>query len=94
MICLPDVNVWIALTSDRHSHHDAARKWLERSADRQLMFCRVTEMGFLRLLTNVHVMGEDALSHAEACGVYEQWRSDRRVALLQSRRDSALSGAE
>jgi uncharacterized protein len=82
MICLPDVNVWIALTSDRHVHHEIAKRWLGRVRERRLAFCRVTEMGLLRLLTNAHVMQEEMLSHEAAWGIYEQWRSDRRVVFL------------
>ncbi len=82
MICLPDVNVWIALTSDRHVHHMAATAWLSRAQDCQLAFCRITEMAFLRLLTNVHVMGEDVLSARTAWDVYDQWRADSRVIFL------------
>jgi hypothetical protein len=82
MICLPDVNVWIALTSDRHVHHATARKWLEASNGLHLVFCRVTEMGFLRLLTNPHVMEEDVLDAPAAWAVYDTWRGDGRVAFM------------
>jgi toxin-antitoxin system PIN domain toxin len=82
MICLPDVNVWIALTSDRHIHHSIATRWLDNSEDLQLVFCRITEMGFLRLLTNPHVMVEDVLDAQAAWSVYEAWRSDQRVAFM------------
>jgi toxin-antitoxin system PIN domain toxin len=82
MIFLPDVNVWIALTSDRHIHHPSARTWLESGDDLQLVFCRVTEMGFLRLLTNPHVMGDDVLDAEAAWSVYDTWRTDERVVFL------------
>lgn len=82
MICLPDVNVWIALTSDRHVHHPAAKSWLDGARDRQLVFCRITEMGFLRLLTNAAVMGEDVLTPQQAWTVYDTWRADERVFFL------------
>jgi predicted nucleic acid-binding protein len=29
---LPDVNVWLALCSDRHEHHLAAAEWLDSVA--------------------------------------------------------------
>lgn len=90
MICLPDVNVWIALTSDRHLHHRAAGKWLDATEELQLVFCRITEMGFLRLLTNAHVMGEDVLSCEEAWNIYDTWRADGRVGFLPEPSD--LSG--
>ena len=56
MIYLPDVNVWVALAVDGHPHHAIAKRWFERLGQESLLFCRVTEMGLLRLLTNEHVM--------------------------------------
>ena len=75
---LPDVNVWIAIAADRHVHHDFARQWFD-SAVAPVCFCRVTQMAFLRLLTNPKVMGEDSLSPAGAIAVYRQLASDERV---------------
>lgn len=77
-VCLPDVNVWIAAVSDRHDHHAAARHWFD-SASAPICFCRVTQMAFLRLLTNPKVMGEDILSPAEGIVVYRQLLADERV---------------
>ena len=77
-VCLPDVNVWIAAASDRHEHHAAARRWFD-SASAPVCFCRLTQMAFLRLLTNPKVMGEDILSPAAAIAVYRQLFSDERV---------------
>jgi hypothetical protein len=44
-------------------------------------------LSFLRLLTNVHVMGKDVLSSAQAWGVYDEWRTDDRVVFLTERAD-------
>lgn len=82
MIYLPDVNVWIALTSNRHVHHSPAAEWLRGIGDDQIAFCRISELGFLRLLTNTHVMGRDVLSPVQAWRVYDEWRSDDRVVFL------------
>jgi predicted nucleic acid-binding protein len=62
MICLPDVNLWIGLTSNRHIHHAQAKAWLESMEGARIAFCRITELGLLRLLTNQHVMGEEVLA--------------------------------
>jgi uncharacterized protein len=61
MTYLPDVNVWIALTAARHVHHRTASQWFKGLQDDGLAFCRVTQMGFLRLLTNKHVMQEEVM---------------------------------
>ncbi len=82
MIYLPDVNIWIALTSNRHVHHSVAKGWLQSIEEDQIAFCRISELGFLRLLTNAHVTGRDVLSPAQAWHVYDQWRTDDRVVFL------------
>ena len=78
-IVLPDINVWVALASDRHVHHGVARDWFTAIGEAGTAFCRVTQMGFLRLLTNSRVMGEDVLNQRQAWSVYEQLARDQRV---------------
>lgn len=65
MTCLPDVNVWIALAVAEHIHHAPATQWFEDSFGDTLAFCRITQMGFLRLLGNRRVMGEGALAASQ-----------------------------
>jgi uncharacterized protein len=77
-VWLPDVNVWIALASDRHEHHAIARQWFNSQTE-TACFCRVTQMAFLRLLTNGKVMGEDVLSPRNALAVYADLLTDERV---------------
>ena len=63
----PDVNVWLALAHEIHPHHHSAAAW-ERSlpANAVLGFCRFTQLGLLRLLTNSAAMQADVLTQAEA----------------------------
>jgi len=82
MTYLPDVNVWIALVTDKHVHHNVAKSWLGRVRDDRLAFCRITQLGFLRLLTNKHVMQEEAMNPSEAWQAYREMRADRRIAYL------------
>ena len=77
---LPDVNVWLALVWDGHRHHERARAWFEQQAGK-LFFCRVTQMGLLRLLTQPALMGEDVLSQQGAWQVYEALMGDARCVL-------------
>ena len=79
MTYLPDVNVWIALAAERHTHHRVARHWFGNLPDEKLTFCRVTQLGFLRLLANRHVMQEEVMSPDEAWQAYGALRLDRRV---------------
>ena len=85
MIYLPDVNVWVALTSDRHVHHVVAKEWFQNLGSEQVAFCRITELSLLRLLTNHHVMGEDVLQPHLAWQVYDELRADPRVVFLPER---------
>jgi uncharacterized protein len=78
-ICLIDANVWIALATERHEHHGLAANWFESLEESEASFCRVTQMSFLRLLTNVKVMREDSLAATAAWAVYKNIRRDWRV---------------
>ena len=69
----PDLNVWIALSSSRHSHHIQAVEWLRSFEDIRLIFCRYTQLGFLRLLTTEAVMGAESLTQLGAWKEYDAW---------------------
>jgi hypothetical protein len=77
----PDVNVWLALSYERHVHHSISRRWFEQlGSSARLCFCRFTQVGLLRLLTTVAVMGEDeVLSQMEAWQVYDRWLDHDRI---------------
>jgi toxin-antitoxin system PIN domain toxin len=81
----PDINVWLALSYQRHIHYPSARGWFELLEDHsRACFCRFTQLGLLRLLTTAAVMGEDkVLSQAEAWSVYDRWIQDDRVDYLE-----------
>ncbi|HEV3203456.1 MAG TPA: TA system VapC family ribonuclease toxin [Gemmataceae bacterium] len=76
---LPDVNVWLALAFDFHSHHGAAKTWYQGSSE-TCSFCRLTQQGFLRLATNPSVFKEDAMSLRQAWRSYDTILSDPRIA--------------
>ena len=77
--CLIDVNTWLALAAPGHDHHRAARRWFSSLGEREAVFCRVTQMGFLRLLTRPAVMQTDVLKPRQAWKLYEDLRRDWRV---------------
>jgi len=76
---LPDINVWVALASARHIHNQVAARWFDGIGDGQAVFCRITQMGLLRLLTNSLVMGSDTARPSEAWKVYQVLASDPRA---------------
>jgi toxin-antitoxin system PIN domain toxin len=85
LFLFPDINVWVALTYDRHVHHIAALKWFENLPPMaRLFFSRHTQLGLLRLLSAAAVMGPDqAKSQQEAWKVYDHWLQDERVEYLE-----------
>jgi hypothetical protein len=77
---LIDINVWLAFSWNRHAHHSTAHVWLrQRKLDNsRLLFCRVTQLGLLRLLANKAILGDEALTMSEAFAVFDQWMADPR----------------
>lgn len=76
----PDVNVWLALSVNRHLHASEAWHWLRSTGERdKLVFSRFTQLAFLRLLTNASAMGERLMTLGEAWDLYDEWLLDPRV---------------
>ena len=75
---LVDVGVWLAAVWGRHVHHPVAADWFNAEAD-DIAFCRVTQMGLLRLLSNPAVMRDDAIDRSQAWRTYDQLGADERV---------------
>ena len=88
MIYFPDVNVWIAMYSPGHIHYPAAVDWFNRSNDR-IAFCRVTQMGFLRLLTNRHVMGANVMTPARAWRAFDDLLQNTKIFFAEEPLDLA-----
>jgi uncharacterized protein len=76
---LPDINVWLALTFQSHSHHPAAKAWFDGLSDELCFFCRLTQQGFLRLATNQKAFPRDALLLFEAWQKYDTYLTDPRI---------------
>jgi predicted nucleic acid-binding protein len=47
-----------------------------------LAFCRLTQLGLLRLLTTKVVMGDEVMTQPQAWAAYDQWLQDPRVEFL------------
>ncbi len=63
---LLDANVWLALVAEAHTHHERAKGYWHNEAAPTAAFCRVTELAFLRHLTNRAVMGGQVLTPSAA----------------------------
>jgi toxin-antitoxin system PIN domain toxin len=77
-----DANVWLALLWGRHIHSDKAKEWFESSAEERFLFCRITQMTVLRLLTTQAVMGKDVKKMPEAWGLWDHVCADDRIEFL------------
>ncbi len=68
-----DLNVWLALSSRDHRHFESAWAWYKSLPPRTvLLFCRITQLGLLRLLTTQSVMGPGTLTQAQAWEAYDR----------------------
>ncbi len=75
------MNVWLALATSEHVHAAQARRWWEEESG-AIAFSRLTQLGFLRLMTTAAVMDGKPLSMAEAWRVYDRFYDDDRVIFL------------
>jgi uncharacterized protein len=79
----PDINVWVALTYDGHTHHSSAAKWFGTlPPESSFAFCRFTQLGLLRLLTTEAVMSDDVMTQPQAWAAYDRWLGDPRFAFV------------
>ena len=76
---LPDVNVWFAMTFDKHAHHASAKLWFDAIIDDTVCFYRLTQQGYLRLATNSTTAGADVLTMDEAWQKHDEYLRDPRV---------------
>jgi len=80
----PDINVWVALSHGAHVHHAVANDWFESlEGDVRFCFCRITQLGLLRLLTAEAAMGSDVQSQSEAWAVYDTWLRNGRAQMIE-----------
>ena len=70
----PDLNVWLALSLLTHEHHALAWNWYQGVPDdMRFVFCRQTQLGFLRLMTTPAVAQDETLTQRQAWSAYDTW---------------------
>jgi uncharacterized protein len=78
----PDVNVWVALHHQIHTHHAVALRWFGAQAPETVfVFCRQTQMGLFRLLTTEAVMGDEILTQRQCWALYREWITEGKARL-------------
>ncbi|MEO8736177.1 MAG: TA system VapC family ribonuclease toxin [Edaphobacter sp.] len=86
-LVFPDINVWLALSSSIHVHHIRAKRWFDLlTEDEELVFCRLTQLGLLRLLTTATVMGDGVRTQKQAWAIYDAFLRDGGARFLQEPR--------
>ena len=84
---LLDTNTWIALTVETHPQNARPRQWYDAAplVAGDLLFCRATEISYLRLITQEGVMkqcGIIALTNEEAASFLEDVYRDPGVSCV------------
>lgn len=74
--------MWPALVYDLHVHHQIVGRWFETLGTDGALFCRMPQLGFIRLLTNPRVMGQDVMSQRAAWRIYDRTTQDPRAGFL------------
>jgi len=77
----PDINVWLAIAAPEHIHSAIAKGWWEQETG-SIAFCRLTQLGFLRLMTTAAAMDGKPLTMTEAWRVYDRLYVDDRVTFI------------
>ncbi len=73
-LIFPDLNVWVALSLRAHDHHDIAWRWYQSLRNNEeLAFCRMSQLGMMRLLTTRSVAKDETLTQVEAWALYDRW---------------------
>ena len=80
---LADINFWVTLVLDSHTGHVAAQAFFDSLLRDQIWFCRLTQIGFLRMVTNRSVMGAKVLTQQKAWQLYDRLCEDERIQYLQ-----------
>ena len=90
---LADINIWVALAILEHSHHEQAVRWFDTiTTPASVAFCRTTQQGLLRLLSNKVMMAGYRLpmvTNAGAWDIYESFLADDRVTFVEESADFA-----
>lgn len=98
---LLDINVLVALFWPDHEHHDAALRWFQRRGSSRWASCPLTQLGFIRLVSNP-ALSREALTpmHAaallarniEAQKKHEFWPDDLGVTATLPAFESRIQG--
>ena len=84
---LPDLNVWLTLAATDHPHHRQALHYWEQQASPEVLFCTVTALGLIRLVSQPKLMGASVLGSAEASALLQAFCRQPGVAMAAPEHD-------
>lgn len=84
---LPDLNVWLSLASAAHGHHALAVRYWEQQAAERVLFCSITALGLVRLVSQPKLMGAAVKSSSEASALLQAFCAQPGVAMAEPEND-------
>jgi len=78
-----DLNVWFALTQSVHPQNASALRWFHQQEIKSVAFCRTTQLGLLRLLTQSPSMSGYPCTQREAWSVVDRLLADPKILFLE-----------
>jgi toxin-antitoxin system PIN domain toxin len=97
---LLDINILTALLWPAHEHHEVAHAWFGGRADARWATCSLTQLGFVRIVSNP-AFSRDALSSVEALALlaenlahpgHEFWTDSLQVPTAVKAMEARLQG--
>jgi uncharacterized protein len=85
-LSFPDINLWVALAALEHEHRVIAQHWWA-NCEGPIAFCRLSQLGLMRLLTTASFMDGKPLTNLQALGVYDRFFEDSRVTFVSEQPD-------
>ena len=58
-----------------------AWEWFSTQGEHSFFFCRLTQLGLMRLLATSAVMGDEVQTIGQAWKVYDRWLEDSRIGI-------------
>ncbi len=81
-VYLPDVNILLSLSLERHRHFQTVNLWYEQEGRPVLQMCRITQLSFLRLLTTEAMAGPETRTNDAANDFLDQLIQSGNVQFL------------
>jgi toxin-antitoxin system PIN domain toxin len=82
-LVFPDVNVWFALNYEGHTHFETSDAWFNSLDEASVLyFCRHTQMGLFRLLSNPVAIPKETRTQRQCWEIYETYINNGRSKML------------